>query len=160
MQRNESRFTLASRRKITDKIQRVSSSLCANMRSGAAGLSLANTSITEFPAPRRIRAQRCSGYRRIQGAIANLGDVLAHSTVANILKRHGIEPATERNRQTTRKEFLTRHWHQIVATDFSTLEVWTCSGLTRFVVLFFMDLKTRRVEIGGIASSANGLWMN
>ena len=40
------------------------------------------------------------------------------------------------------------------------MEVWTCSGLTRFVVLFFMDLRTRRVEIGGIASSANGLWMS
>src|SRR5215472_13838390 len=48
----------------------------------------------------------------------------------------------------------------IVATDFFTVEVWTCSGLTRFVVLFLMDLRTRRVEIGGIASSANGLWMS
>jgi putative transposase len=38
--------------------------------------------------------------------------------------------------------------------------VWTCPGLKRFVVLFFIDLATRRVEIGGIASSANGLWMN
>src|SRR5205085_2891573 len=58
------------------------------------------------------------------------------------------------------KEFLDRHWDQVVATDFFTVEVWTCSGLTRFVVLFFMDLSTRRVEIGGIASSANGLWMS
>src|SRR5205823_6567776 len=31
---------------------------------------------------------------------------------------------------------------------------------TRFVVLFFIDLSTRKVEIGGIASSVNGLWMN
>ena len=84
---------------------------------------------------------RTWGYRRIQGAMANLGHVLAHSTVANILKRHGIEPAPERNRKTTWKEFLTRHWDQIVATDFFTVEVWTCSGLTRFAVLFFMDLK-------------------
>jgi transposase InsO family protein len=29
-----------------------------------------------------------------------------------------------------------------------------CSG-----VLFFMELSTRRVEIGGIACTANGLWM-
>jgi putative transposase len=109
---------------------------------------------------RMAEENRTWGYRRIQGAMANLGHVLAHSTVANILKRHGIEPAPERNRKTTWKEFLTRHWDQIVATDFFTVEVWTCSGLTRFVVLFFMDLKTRRVEIGGVASSANGLWMN
>src|SRR5215471_11985709 len=70
------------------------------------------------------------------------------------------EPAPERNRKTTWKEFLDRHWDQIVATGFFTVEVWTCSGLTRFVVLFFMDLRTRRVEVGGIASSVNGLWMS
>jgi putative transposase len=92
--------------------------------------------------------------------MANLGHVLAHTTVANILKRHGIEPAPERNRKTRWKEFLLRHWDQIVATDFLSVEVWTCSGPTGFVVLFFMDLKTRRVEIGGIASSVNGLRMS
>jgi len=40
------------------------------------------------------------------------------------------------------------------------VEVWTATGLTRFVVLFFIDLSTRRVQIGGIANSANGLWMS
>jgi len=99
------------------------------------------------------------GYRRIQGALSNLGHDLARTTIANILKRRGIEPAPERNRKTTWKEFLHRHWSQIVATDFFTVEVWTCTGLKRFTVLFFMDLSTRRVEIGGIARSANGLWM-
>ena len=47
-----------------------------------------------------------------------------------------------------------------MATDFFTVEVWTCTGLQRFVVLFFMDLSTRRVQVGGIASRANGLWMS
>jgi hypothetical protein len=46
------------------------------------------------------------GYRRIQGALSNLGHVLAHNTIANILKRNGIEPAPERSRKTTWKEFL------------------------------------------------------
>jgi hypothetical protein len=99
------------------------------------------------------------GYRRIQGALSNLGHEIARTTIANILNRHGIEHPPERNRKTTWKEFLRRHWSQIIATDFFTVEVWTCTGLKRFTVLFFMDLSTRRVEIGGIASSANGLWM-
>jgi putative transposase len=99
------------------------------------------------------------GYRRIQGALANLGHVLAHNTIARILNQHGIEPAPQRSRKTTWKEFLTRHWEQIVASDFVTVEVWTKNGLQRFVVLFFMELSTRRVELGGIASVANGLWM-
>jgi putative transposase len=37
--------------------------------------------------------------------------------------------------------------------------VWTPTGLQRFVVLFFIDLSTRQVAIGGIASRANALWM-
>ena len=108
---------------------------------------------------RMAEENRNWGYRRIQGALANLGHVLAHNTIADILRRHGIEPAPERSRKTTWKEFLSRHWGQIVASDFFTIEVWTQTGLQRFVVLFFMELSTRRVEIGGIASRANGLWM-
>jgi transposase InsO family protein len=109
---------------------------------------------------RMAKENRAWGYWRIQGALANLGHDLARSTIASILKRHGIEPAPERSRRTTWKEFLNRHWDQIVATDFFTVEVWTCEGLTRFVVLFFIDLSTRKVEIGGISRSVNGLWMN
>jgi transposase InsO family protein len=100
------------------------------------------------------------GYRRIQGALSNLGHEIARSTIAQILERHGIEPAPERNRKTTWKEFLSRHWDLIAAADFFTVEVWTRRGLQRFLVLFFIDLSTRRVEIAGIARSANGLWMS
>ena len=52
---------------------------------------------------------RSWGYRRIQGALSNLGYKLARSTIAAILARHGIEPAPERTRKTTWKEFLTQH---------------------------------------------------
>ena len=48
----------------------------------------------------------------------------------------------------------------IVATDFFTVEVWTRRSLQRFLVLFFIDLSTRTVEIAGIAPAANGLWMS
>ena len=100
------------------------------------------------------------GYRRIQDALSHLGHEMARSTIAAILERHGIEPAPERNRKTTWKEFLTRHWELIVAADFFTVEAWTRKGLQRFLVLFFLDLSTRQVEIAGIASTANGLWMS
>ena len=62
------------------------------------------------------------GYRRIQGALSNLGHKLARSTIADFLERHGIEPAPERSRKTTWKELLTRHWELIVASDFFTIE--------------------------------------
>jgi len=76
-----------------------------------------------------------------------------------MLERHGIEPAPERSPKTTWKELLRHHWGLIVAADFLTIEALTRRGLQRFVILFFMDLSTRKVEIVGIASSPNGLWM-
>ena len=100
------------------------------------------------------------GYRRIQGALSNLGHEIARSTIAEILERHGIEPAPERSRKTTWKEFLSRHWDLIVAADFFTVEVWTRRGLQRFVVLFVIELSTRKVKIAGIGAVANGLWMS
>ena len=41
------------------------------------------------------------GYDRIQGALANLGYHITDTTVGNILKDHGIEPAPDRQRSTT-----------------------------------------------------------
>ena len=109
---------------------------------------------------RMAEENRNWGYRRLQGALSNLGHELARSTIAEILERNGIEPAPERIRKTTWKEFLTQHWDLIVAADFFTVEVWTRKGLQRFTVLFFLQLSTRKVEIGGIAPTANGLWMH
>ena len=40
------------------------------------------------------------GYDRIQGALANLGFHISDTTVGNILKAHGIEPAPERESRT------------------------------------------------------------
>jgi transposase InsO family protein len=85
---------------------------------------------------------------------------VARGTIANILKSKGMEPAPERNRKTTWKDFLSRHWELIAAADFFTVEVWTRRGLQRFLVLFFIELSTRRVKIAGIVSQANGLWMS
>jgi putative transposase len=82
------------------------------------------------------------------------------STIADILERHNIEPAADRSRKSTWKEFLAQHWASIVAADFFTVKVWTAKGLQRFVVLFFIELSSRRVEIAGISAAANGLWMS
>src|SRR4026208_1789106 len=120
----------------------------------------APTGVIEALVVRMAADNRDWGYRRIQGALSNLGHEIARSTIAAILKRRGIEPAPERGRKTTWKEFLTRHWEMIVAADFFTIEVWTRYGLQRFIVLFFIELSTRKGEIAGIATNANGLWMS
>ena len=108
---------------------------------------------------RMAKENRSWGYDRILGVLTNLGHKLSANTIATILKRHGIEPAPERERKTTWKEFTSRHFDQIAATDFFSVEVWTLSGLQRFMVLFFIELSSRRVQLGGIAKCPNGLWM-
>jgi putative transposase len=118
------------------------------------------TQDTEALVVRLAEENRAWGYRRLQGVLSHLGHKIARSTIADILKRHGMEPAPDRSRKTTWKEFLVRHWELIVAADFFTVEVWTRKGLQRCVILFFLDLSTRQVEIAGIASTANGLWMS
>ena len=67
---------------------------------------------------RMANENRTWGYRRIQGALANLGHNVGRGTIADILARHGIEPAPERERKTTWKEFPEQHWDLIVAADF------------------------------------------
>jgi hypothetical protein len=46
---------------------------------------------------------------------------------------------------------LSRHWEQIVAADFFTVEAWTPRGLQQYIVLFFSELSTRRVEVAGLS---------
>ena len=102
---------------------------------------------------------RTWGYDRIQGALKNLGHAVSPNTIANVLKRHGIEPAPERSKKTTWTEFLRRHLDQLAAADFFTVEVWTKAGLQRFLILFFIDISSRRVQLAGIAQCPNGFWM-
>ena len=93
------------------------------------------------------------GYDRIQGALANLGYHISDQTVGNVLKQHGIEPAPDRQRQTTWKTFLKSHWDVLAAIDFTTIEVWTTSGLVTYYLLFVLEVATRRVHLAACTPS-------
>lgn len=99
------------------------------------------------------------GYDRIADALANLGHRVSDQTVGNILKAHGIEPTPERKRTTTWATFLKAHWDQLAAIDFTTIEVWTTSGLVTHYLLFAMHLATRRVHFVGCTPNPGGPWM-
>src|SRR5215472_3076860 len=55
---------------------------------------------------RMAKENRRWGYRRIQGALSNLSHKMAVARSPRCLARHGIEPAPERERKTSWKEFL------------------------------------------------------
>jgi len=84
---------------------------------------------------RMATENRSWGYTRIQGALENLNHQVSRGTIATVLREHGLEPAPERLKKTTWTEFIKAQWDVLAAADFSTGDVWTSHGLTRFAVL-------------------------
>jgi transposase InsO family protein len=82
------------------------------------------------------------GYTRIQGALKNLAHGVARSTIATVLKNHGLSPAPDR--PSSWRTFLRSHGGQIAGADFFTSEVWTPRGLVTYDTLFVIDLRSRR----------------
>jgi len=109
---------------------------------------------------RLARENRSWGYTRIQGALANLRHEVGRGTIAKGLKAAGMEPAPQRRKGLTWKEFLQAHLQVLAATDFFTVELWTAVGLVRYHVLFVIRVATREVQIAGIVSEPNERWMN
>src|SRR5215831_3170619 len=99
------------------------------------------------------------GYDRIVGALANLGHQVSDQTVGNILRRHNIAPAPERSSTTTWKEFIRSHTNVLAGADFFTVEVLSWHGLVTYYVLFFMEVGSRRVSLGGITRHPDSSWM-
>src|SRR5215813_9410937 len=100
------------------------------------------------------------GYRRIQGALANLGHAIDKITVRNILRRHHMEPAPHRRKAgMSWAQFLKLHWEVLAATDFFTVEVATWNGLVTYYVLVVIELATRRVQVAGITPHPTAAFM-
>ena len=94
------------------------------------------------------------GYRRIHGELAGLGVNIAASTVWEILKASGINPARRRTGPTW-PQFLRSQAEAILACDFFT------AGLlngTQAYVLAVIEHGTRRVRIFGVTLHPTGQW--
>jgi hypothetical protein len=85
------------------------------------------------------------GYTRIRDALRGLQVEIGRTTVANILAEAGIEPAPERNRKRTWKQFLTSHWETLYACDFFSVEVLGVFGTVRNMVFFFGERHLRHL---------------
>ena len=108
---------------------------------------------------RMARENRGWGYTRIQGALQNVGHRVGRTTISNIFKENGIDPAPERGKRTTWSQFLKAHWNVLAAADFFTVEVWAPRGLVTFYVFFVIELATRRIDIAGITPGPSEPWM-
>ena len=100
------------------------------------------------------------GYTKIRDALrTGLKIEIGRTTVANILAEAGIEPAPEREKKRTWKQFMKMHWETLYACDFFSVEVLGISGTVRYMVFFVIDLKSRAVEIAGIVVDPGEAWM-
>ncbi len=99
------------------------------------------------------------GYTRIRGSLANLGQKVSRTTISNILKEHGIDPAPERGKRTPWRTFLKAHWESIAAVDFFTVEVATLGRLVTYYVLIVLELSTRRVQVAGLTPEPDTAFM-
>ena len=100
------------------------------------------------------------GYTKIRDALRTGLDIeIGRTTIANILAEAGLEPAPEREKTRTWKSFIKAHWDSLCGWDCFTVETVGLTGTIRYMVFFVIVLKTRTVEIAGIATNPDGKWM-
>jgi len=100
------------------------------------------------------------GYTKIRDAMrTDLAIEMGRTTVAEILSAAGIEPAPEREKKRTGKQFIRAHWDSLYGCDFFAVEALGIGGTVRYLVFFVISLKTRTGEIAGIRVDPDGEWM-
>jgi transposase len=94
------------------------------------------------------------GYRRIHGELAKLGVTIAPSTVYEILRAAGIDPAPRRAGPTWR-QFLHAQAAGILAVDFLHVDTML---LKKLYILVFIEHGTRRMHLGGVTANPTSEW--
>jgi transposase InsO family protein len=95
------------------------------------------------------------GYRRVHGELLTLGITVAASTVWEILRTAGIDPAPDRA-ATTWAQFLRSQADALLAADF--IETITLTG-TRLYILAVIEHASRRVRVLGATAHPTAAWV-
>ena len=111
------------------------------------------------PAIRRLALEMARdnpawGYRRICGELTGLGYKVAPSTIWQILKAAGIDPAPQRAAASW-KQFLSAQAKTIAAVDFFHVDT---VFLRRLYVLFVIEHHNRRVHLAGVTAHPTAAW--
>ena len=98
------------------------------------------------------------GYRRITDYLAYLGHKVSFMSVKRILNANGIYPPEDGRSNSDWSQFFDAHQNVLASCDFATYELMTPSGLKREYILFFEDITTREVWLGGIHHDPDANW--
>ena len=96
------------------------------------------------------------GYGKIQGKLLKLNFSVSESAVRDVLKRRHIQPTPTRNGSDNWQHLMTHYKEKILTCDSFTVDtLW----LKRLSVLFFIELRTRKVHLAGITAHPNAGWV-
>jgi len=84
------------------------------------------------------------GHGKIEGECCKLGYPVCTQTVANVLRRYGIPPASERSSSPSWRHLMSHYKDQILACDFFTVEALF---LKTFYVLFSLELGSQTCSL-------------
>jgi putative transposase len=104
----------------------------------------------------RLARENGWGNERIEGELKKLGYTISHETVGNILRRHTIPPAPERQPSPSWRHLMTHYKEQLLACDFFNVETLF---LQTIYVLVFIAIDSRRVHFAGCTAHPNGAWV-
>ncbi|MFI7706554.1 helix-turn-helix domain-containing protein [Nonomuraea sp. NPDC049480] len=104
---------------------------------------------------RLVRENPSWGYRRIHGELTTLGIKVAPSTVWEILKQAGLDPAPERA-SSTWADFLRSQADALLACDF--IETVTLNGQRQYI-LAVIEHASRRVRVLGTTAHPTADWV-
>jgi len=98
------------------------------------------------------------GYTKLAGEMRKLGYAgFGRSTVARILKQHGLTPKGRRGGGLSWLQFL-RHYGQFIwASDFCTV---TTATLRTYYLVFFLEIGTRRILHWNVSTSPDEVWVS
>jgi putative transposase len=91
---------------------------------------------------------------RIRGELLKLGISLSATTIARVLRRHGLGPAPRRG--PTWGEFLRQEAAGMLACDFLAVET---IRLKTLYVLVWIEFGRRRVHLGGATANPDAAWV-
>jgi hypothetical protein len=95
------------------------------------------------------------GYQRIRGELRKLGHDVSGTAVRTTLQRNGVPPAPRRSGLSW-GAFLRAHAGAVLECDFFTAETVRLHILH---VLFFIELRTRRVFVAGCTAHPTAAWV-
>jgi transposase InsO family protein len=104
---------------------------------------------------RLVRENPSWGYRRVHGELIPLGITVAPSTVWEILKQEGVDPAPERA-SATWGDFLRSQADALLACDF--IETVTLTGQRQYI-LAVIEHASRRVRVLGTTACPTAVWV-